>query len=86
MVIFVSFDRDEWFACDGPARERFEWVEPEENSCVREDDDEELVSDRASARVLERRLEVDPPSKSPSTSALRLLFMAGRVALEEGAE
>jgi hypothetical protein len=84
-VISVSFDREEWFACDGPARERFECVEPEENSCILEDDDEELVSDRASARIPERRLEVDP-SELPSTSALRLLFMAGRVVFDEGAE
>jgi hypothetical protein len=82
----VSFDCEEWFACDGPARERFECVEPEENSCVLEDVDEELVSDRASARVPERRLEVDPPSESPRTSALRLLYTAGRVAFDEGTE
>lgn len=80
----VSFDSEEWFACDGPVSERFECVEPEENSCILEDDDE-LVSDRASARVPERRLEVDPPSESPRTSALRLLRMAGRVAFDEAA-
>lgn len=81
----VSFDSEEWFACDGPVSERFECVEPEENSCILEDDDEELVSDRASARVTERRLEVDPPSESPRTSALRLLLIAGRVAFDDGA-
>lgn len=78
----VSFDAEEWFACDGPASERFEYVEAEENSCVLDDNDEELVSDRASAQVPERRLE-DPPSESPKTSALRLLFVAGRVTLNE---
>lgn len=81
----VSFDSEEWFTCDGPVRERFECVEPEENSCAL-DDDEELVSDRASAWVPECRLEVDPPSESPKTSALRLLFMAGRVTFDEEAE
>lgn len=79
----VSFDAEEWFAWDGPASERFEYVEAEENSCVLDDDDEELVSDRASAQVPERRLEEDPPSESPKTSALRLLFVAGRVTLNE---
>lgn len=79
----VSFDSEEWFVCDGPMSEGFECVEPEENSCALEDDDEELVSDWACVRVPERRLEVDPPSELPRTSALRLLFMAGRVAFDE---
>lgn len=78
----VSFD-SEWLVCDGPVSERFECVESEENSCALEDDDEELVSDWACARVPERRLEVDPPSESPRTSALRLLFMTRRVAFDE---
>lgn len=41
------------------------------------------MSDRTSARAPERRLEVDPPSESPRTSALRLLYIAGRVAFDE---
>jgi hypothetical protein len=77
----VSFDSEE---CAGPVSERCGCVEPE-NSCVLEDEDEELVSDWAWARAPERRLEVDSPSEPPRTSALRLLFKIGRIGSDGGA-